>query len=70
LRAFKASVAVIFKTNETRYWINAKSSQLCKVKPRLGTAIEHGLIITGIAPGTLFIGAKFEATFLLLTTGV
>ena len=43
----------ILKTNETRDWINAKSSQRCKVKPRLGTAIEHGLIITGIAAAEL-----------------
>ena len=37
------------------------------------TAIEYGLIVTGIAIGTLavlaVVGAKIEAAFLLLTTG-
>jgi Flp pilus assembly pilin Flp len=37
------------------------------------TAIEYGLVVTGIAIGTLavlaVVGAKIEAAFLLLTTG-
>jgi Flp pilus assembly pilin Flp len=41
---------------------------------RAATAIEYGLIITGIALGTLavlaVVGAKIEAAFLLLTTAV
>lgn len=41
---------------------------------RAATAIEYGLIITGIAIGTLavlaVVGAKIQAAFLLLTTGV
>jgi pilus assembly protein Flp/PilA len=41
---------------------------------RAATAIEYGLILTGIAIGTLAvlsgIGVKIKAAFLLLTTGV
>jgi len=41
---------------------------------RAATAIEYGLIITRIAIGPLavlaVVGAKIEAAFLLLTTGV
>jgi Flp pilus assembly pilin Flp len=59
--------------------VRLESTSVCAVMDflrdeRAATAIEYGLIVTGIAIGTLavlaVVGAKIKAAFLLLTTGV
>jgi CheY-like chemotaxis protein len=74
-----ADVWLSYKLQAAAIIFRLKNASVCAVigflrDERAATAIEYGLIVTGIAIGTLavlaVVGAKIKAAFLLLTTGV